>query len=67
MRQVGIGATLALAGDSPNAAWIALCFISFYICGYADSWGPLPWLYVAEVLHTAANPLFLCYIKDASC
>ena len=47
--QVGIGCTLALAGGSPNAAWIALFFICSYICGYADSWGPLPWLYVAEV------------------
>ena len=62
-RQVGIGATLALAGGTPNAAWIALFFISFYICGYADSWGPLPWLYVAEVLLTMppfALPLWSC-------
>ena len=55
--QVGIGGTLALAGtDNPdvawigeNAAWIALFFMCFYICAYAWSWGPLPWLYAAEV------------------
>jgi mannose/fructose/N-acetylgalactosamine-specific phosphotransferase system component IID len=49
MWQVGIGATLALAGAQPNAAWIALFFMCFYICAYAWSWGPLPWLYAAEV------------------
>jgi len=55
--QVGIGGTLALAGTgnpglafiSENAAWIALFFMCFYICAYAWSWGPLPWLYAAEV------------------
>ncbi len=31
------------------AAWIALFFMCFYICAYAWSWGPLPWLYAAEV------------------
>jgi uncharacterized membrane protein YphA (DoxX/SURF4 family) len=41
--------TLALAGAEPNAAWIALFFMCFYICAYAWSWGPLPWLYAAEV------------------
>lgn len=52
---MGIGATLALAGAQPeaawieNAAWIALFFMCFYICAYAWSWGPLPWLYAAEV------------------
>ena len=55
--QVGIGGTLALAGSGSeevawigeNAAWIALFFMCFYICAYAWSWGPLPWLYAAEV------------------
>ena len=55
--QVGIGGTLALAGSGveevawigENAAWIALFFMCFYICAYAWSWGPLPWLYAAEV------------------
>ena len=55
--QVGIGGTLALAGSGAqevawigeNAAWIALFFMCFYICAYAWSWGPLPWLYAAEV------------------
>ena len=55
--QVGIGGTLALAGTGnpdvawigENAAWIALFFMCFYICAYAWSWGPLPWLYAAEV------------------
>lgn len=46
---VGIGMTLVLAGAQPNAAWIALFFMCFYICAYAWSWGPLPWLYAAEV------------------
>ena len=54
---MGIGGTLALAGTArtevawigENAAWIALFFMCFYICAYAWSWGPLPWLYAAEV------------------
>ena len=54
---MGIGGTLALAGSGSeevawigeNAAWIALFFMCFYICAYAWSWGPLPWLYAAEV------------------
>ena len=85
LRQVGIGGTLALAGTnnpdvswiSENAAWIALFFMCFYICAYAWSWGPLPWLYAAEVqfletrsagqsIATLINLLFSFVIGQAS-
>ena len=83
--QVGIGGTLAIAGTnnpdvawiSENAAWIALFFMCFYICAYAWSWGPLPWLYAAEVqfletrsagqsIATLINLLFSFVIGQAS-
>ena len=84
--QVGIGGTLALAGSGSeevawigeNAAWIALFFMCFYICAYAWSWGPLPWLYAAEVqfletrsagqsIATLINLLFSFVIGQARC
>ena len=62
---------------SENAAWIALFFMCFYICAYAWSWGPLPWLYAAEVqfletrsagqsIATLINLLFSFVIGQAS-
>lgn len=66
-----------MAWVSDNAAWIALFFMCFYICAYAWSWGPLPWLYAAEVqfletrsagqsIATLINLLFSFVIGQAS-